>query len=435
MANKASDNLPKALQDFFKKHRGIHFTRLQWVDFSGVLRTRIVTISRLFGLASGQSTYALAQNCMIFPISTAPDCFPEGPELWQLHPDWTSLKPLAFAPKHASVMCAVSRHDSRQSFARCPRTRLLDLVQSFEQKHETRVTIGFEIEFVLLTDTLEFIKPLDRIIGYSMTAGLRGETMELLEEVTAALEAAKISVYHIHTENPDQLELALGPSHVVEAIDSLMFAQETIRSVALRYGHKASMSVTPVLQGPQNGCHMHLSLSNKALEEQFLAGVLRKLKPLCAFGMANYDSYARVIDDGAGLFVGWGTENRDLPIRKTGASRWEFRILDATANVYLFAAACLAAGSDGIQHKYELTWKDCTFPPEPGEKRLEDCGIHERMPTALSATLKSVRDDEDLPLWLGPELVEHYLRVKEKEAEIFPQMSDEERRRRYLDYF
>jgi hypothetical protein len=65
----------------------LKYGRLQWVDFSCVLRTRIVTKARCLQLAAGISSYTLAQNCMITPISTTPDCFPEGPQAWELHPD------------------------------------------------------------------------------------------------------------------------------------------------------------------------------------------------------------------------------------------------------------------------------------------------------------------------------------------------------------
>jgi glutamine synthetase len=96
----------KTLEEkFFTKNPGVKFVRLQWVDFSGVLRTRFITKTRCMQLAIGTNHYSLGQNCMIVPISTAPQCFHDGPEAWELCPDWQTVKVCGFAPEHASVMC------------------------------------------------------------------------------------------------------------------------------------------------------------------------------------------------------------------------------------------------------------------------------------------------------------------------------------------
>lgn len=57
------------------------------------------------------------------------------------------------------------------------------------------------------------------------------------------------------------------------------------------------------------------------------------------------------------------------------------------------------------------------------------------MPTSLKATVGLARADEDLKQWIGSELHTQYLNIKQKEVEYFAKMTDEERRRRFLDYF
>lgn len=43
-------------------------------------------------LASGTlDPFTLGESCMIIPVATDPKCFPTGPEVWELHPDWVSL--------------------------------------------------------------------------------------------------------------------------------------------------------------------------------------------------------------------------------------------------------------------------------------------------------------------------------------------------------
>jgi hypothetical protein len=107
--------------------------------------------------------------------------------------------------------------------------------------------IGFEIEFVLLNEASELANPLDRIAGYSMTAGLRGSNLSMLEEILNALEASKTGVHYFHTEIADQLEIVLGPMTPVHAIDALMQAQEAIRTICVRHSLKASLTPRPVL--------------------------------------------------------------------------------------------------------------------------------------------------------------------------------------------
>ncbi len=57
--------------------------------------------------------------------------------------------------------------------------------------------------------------------------------------------------------------------------------------------------------------------------------------------MANYDSYVRSVSDATGAWIGFGTQNRDLPVWKIGDRHWELRMMDGTANPYLFVAAVL----------------------------------------------------------------------------------------------
>jgi glutamine synthetase len=95
----------------------------------------------------------------------------------------------------------------------------------------------------------------------------------------------------------------------------------------------------------------------------FLAGVLSNTQELCAFGLANFDSYERVMGDYAGDWVGFGTGNRDLPVRKASQSHWEFRALDGTVKVYLYLAAMLLSGLQDMDSSLALTSQDCQVVP------------------------------------------------------------------------
>ncbi|EQL28330.1 hypothetical protein BDFG_08943 [Blastomyces dermatitidis ATCC 26199] len=430
----------EVVEKFFDAHPDIKFIRLQWVDYSGVLRTRITTKPRCFRIASGTDCCQLAQNCMVLPISTEPRCFPDGIEDWNLRPDWGTLMVCGFAPAHASVMCYTSHLGLTNPLARCPRNFLYEVLAAFEAQYQSTLLMGFEIEFVLLDESSNLAQSFDRLVGSSMTAGLRTENLVIMEEIVASLELSGIEIYHFHTETINQFEVALSPLAPIQAIDALMMTQETIRTICIRHGLQATMTPRPVFNGPRNGCHVHLSINPAPNAPCFLAGVLNKLKALCAFGLANYDSYHRVAGDCAGEWIAWGTHNKDFPIRQFGPNRWELRFLDITANMYLFTAVMLSAGMDGMKQNIILSVRDCQVVPsaltfEEAERQLRAFGITERMPKELEVSLDYAKDDKEIQNWVGPELFSQYVKVKEKEVEYFSKMTDEERRQKFLGYF
>ena len=426
------------LQKFTTAHQSLEYFRLQWVDFSGILRTRILTKTHCLQLAAGERSYGLGPSCMLCPVSGGGLAELPIQRRYELQPDWSSLRLCQFAPGHASVMCFVYCHDAESPFSQCPRHLLNSVLQGFQENQESKVLVGFEIEFVLLDALSNIPSTVDPIGGISVTAGLRGDTLVLLEEIVSALEASDIAVYHFHTEAQHQLEVSTEPMAPMQAIDALMYTHETIKAISVRHGVKATMTPRPVLQGATNGNHLHLSVNPLEAQDSFLAGILEKLPVLSAFGMPNYDSYVRLKDSEAacGPLVSWGTENRGVPIRKVDAGRWEFRCVDATANLYLFLAVTLAAGLAGVRECRELRWKDCRrLPSALNEETLALLGITEHLPSSLKEALELLKEDSDLEGVMGGEMKRLYHGVKEVDVNILGRISDEERRLYFLRYF
>ncbi|KID93396.1 Glutamine synthetase, partial [Metarhizium majus ARSEF 297] len=432
------------LDEFLLANKSVKYIRLQWMDYSGVLRARFVPVARCLRIANGSETICLAQNSIIIPISTAPRIFSlsDYHETWFLRPDWCSLRLCGFQAGHAAAMSFIDQKDAKTRLDKCPRMLLVEALERLDKEWGAKVLIGFEIEFVLLDGdgSNDVIKPLDRLNGYSRTAGLRAETLDLVEEIINALEQSSISIHHFHAEVQDQLEIALAPEPALQAVDSLVLAQEAIRAICVRRKLKATMTPKPTLAGPSNGLHLHLSLINVNVErvsaDNFIAGVLNHMGSLCAFGMANYDSYARSVGDAAGAWIGFGTDNRDLPVRKINDWHWELRMMDGTANPYLFTAAVLLAALDGLAKKTDLVWKDCKlFPHLMTEKMRVDYGINDGMPVTFTEALHCLKRDAVVNAWIARDLLEWYISVKEKEVEVFGEMTQEQRRLRFLEYF
>lgn len=299
-------------------------------------------------------------------------------------------------------MLFLEHTEAEDTDSKCPRMLLSRAIERLEREWATKTLAGFEIECMLLDRNCQPLNQLDRLNSYQTTAGLRGQTLDIVEEILDHLQESSIKIHHFHTETHDQIEFALSPESPLDAIDSLVLAQETIRTVFIRHNIKATMTPKPLLDGPTNGIHLHLSVDKLAPPhtDNFLAGILNHMKSLCAFGIANFDGYVRTGKDAAGAWVGFGTENRDLPVRKISDQHWEFRMMDATANPYLFAAAVLLAGLSGLSEKVDLAWGDChVFPYSLDEEERVKYRLDESMPSGLREALESLKADAALKTW------------------------------------
>ena len=128
-------------------------------------------------------------------------------------------------------------------------------------------------------------------------------------------------------------------------------------------------------------------------------------------------------------WVAWGTQNRETPLRKIEDSHWEFKCLDGLANPYLVMAAVLLAGTNGYRAKEELIWRDCEIDPAHlTENDRKELNVSEMLPDSVEAALQALREDEQLTVLLGSELVEKYTAVKEFELKALGDMSEDERR-------
>ncbi|KAB5551135.1 protein fluG [Coniochaeta sp. 2T2.1] len=388
------------LDRFLEKHGQVRFIRLHWVDYSGVMHTRLLSKAKAMRLQQDpSSTYKICVNALIIPISTSPACDASAAQVWEVLPDWESVRLCGFGYEHGGAS----------------------------------LLIGFELEFVLLDDHNQVPQSVDRIEGFSTNAGLRVDNLVIVEKIFDAVEAADIQIHHLHTETTDQLEISLEPLEPMAAVEALLYTQECIRAIAIRHGRRATLAPRPFLaRHPANGLHTHISgvFPNSATAaaaaasagerfDRFIAGITGSLRAACLFGLANYDSDHRVRDDGAGRWVGWGTENRDFPLRKIGAAHWELRFADATANFYLFLSVVVGAGSAGLRNGDVLSpWRDCRVlnPSELGRDELASrYGITENLPFSLGEALGDARQDPNLAEWVGLDLLNKYFEIKEKE--------------------
>ncbi|KAL3469358.1 hypothetical protein BJX99DRAFT_241496 [Aspergillus californicus] len=264
-----------------------------------------------------------------------------------------------------------------------------------------------------------------------------------MEDILAALDRSGIEIDHFDMQTTEQFQIALSHEEAERAVESFMMARETIQTICSRHGLEATAFPRPTANGPQNNCRLHISMHpDKPMPEMyasFLNGLLRGARSICAVGLANYDSYGRAATS-VGDWIGWGTNNDEMPVCQHEPYHLSVRFFDTTANAYLFASAVIHAGWAGINTKAALTFSDCQLKPSSlstadVKGQLAQFGITERLPKSLEEAIECLRKDDVARSWINEELSAQYIKTKEIEIKHFSTMDPEERRKKFLRYF
>jgi glutamine synthetase len=441
----------KCLEEFLRQNQTVQFIRLQWQDYSGLLRARIVVISHYRSLVSSKKPlhappigfHCIVDNNLVSWLD------PTGAHL--LLPDYTSLRLLPNRPKYAILMCGVV--ETRPSMAElnwdlCPRLALANVLRTAANIFDVDFLVGFEVEFEILQrrsssseEQNATIVPFSMGLGRYAADGLRDPGFPLVEEVVQTLMENGVGVQTIQTEGRrGQYEISLGPQSPLHAVDELILVHDTLKESFARQGYIVTMAPKPIAGRRQAiGQHTHISIrsSRDPVTEarSFLAGILARLPMLCAVCLPYDLSYERVQPYLGGNHVAWGTENREVPVRQIRLGHWELRCVDATANMYLALATVLSAGLLGIKDKEPLRWRDTALPLKElsqndvnrpnGTVKNATVPPRQLLPESLTDALDALEHGgglEDLTGMMGSRVLHNYLSVKRFEASKVQQM-------------
>jgi len=298
---------------------------------------------------------------------------------------------------------------------------------------------GIEVEFyivvrpneVLLPENAGFTPPPPPIRvferGYQFLSEVRLDGMGgTLEAIRDALDAVGLPPRSIEDEwGPGQVEFSFSPLSGLAAADAAVLFRSTVKQVCQRRGLLATFMCRPALANFfSSGWHLHQSLLTRTdrsnaftsadgplsdIGRWYVAGLLRHTAPMTVFATPTVNGYKRFRPYSfAPDRVSWAVENRGALVRVQGSagdagSHVEMRLGEPAANPYLYMAANIAAGLDGIQRRLEPP------PPVSADPYATEAPP---LPASLKEAVEALDADQFYRSVFGPTLVDYLVMMK-----------------------
>ena len=262
---------------------------------------------------------------------------------------------------------------------------------------------------------------------------LRGAMCDTMEAMGLTVE-----LHHHEVANAGQCEIGTKFNSLVFKADETQILKYCVHNTAHAFGKSATFMPKPVVGDNGSGMHVHMSiykdgkntfagdgyagLSETAL--YYIGGIIKHARALNAFGNASTNSYKRLVKGfEAPTLLAYSSRNRSASIRipyilggNPKAVRIEVRFGDCSANPYLYFAALLMAGLDGIKNKIH--------PGDPASKDLYDLEPEEeaeipRVAFSLDEALDALDQDRDFLKEGGvfcDDLIDGYIALKKQDC-------------------
>jgi glutamine synthetase len=409
----------------YAKENGIKFFLFNFTDLFGTQRAKLVPAEAAGKMQKAGAGFA--------GFATWLDQTPAHPDILVM-PDTNAIIPLPWRPEVAWV--AGEPWMNGEPLAQAPRVALRRMMEA-TAKRDMKLMAGVEPEFHLINadgtsisdhrDTQE--KPC-----YDQSAIMR--RLDVISEICSTMVQLGWGPYqNDHEDANGQFEINWNFNDALTTADQLAFFKFMVKSIAEKHGLRATFMPKPFINLTGNGCHVHLSVWDKAgkknlfddskdemglsqLAYNFLGGLIHHADSLVAITNPTVNSYKRINAPRTTSGATWspntvtfGGNNRTHMVRIPDAGRTEFRLPDGAANPYLMMAGILAAGLHGIDAKMD-----------PG-KRLDIDMYAEghtvknakKLPLNLLDALRNLEKDEHLRKAIGEDAMNAYLKLKTAE--------------------
>ena len=276
--------------------------------------------------------------------------------------------------------------------------------------------------------------------GYQFLSDARldgiGDTLEAIRD---GLWDVGLAPRSIEDEwGPGQIEFTYGPMEGLAAADALILFRSAVKAICRRRGLLASFMCWPALPNFfPSGWHLHQSLVDaetganafasesdllSAVGRQFVAGLLDSAPAMAVFGDPTVNAYARFRPYSfAPDRIAWAVENRGALIRVQGGpgdpgTHVENRLAEPAANPYLWLAANVAAGLDGIAREAEPP------PLVTGDPYAAEAAL---LPQSLGEAVDALAASEVFRAAFGDALVDYLAMMKRAEVALHAQAEDQ----------
>ena len=428
--------IQKQLQD-----KGVKYCIGAYVDIHGVPKAKVVPIAHLEHMAHGSERYT---GYALDGLGQAPN----DDEITSV-PDLDRAIQLPWEPKLAWI--PADNHFQGKPYALNTRVALQNVLAQ-AQALGYGFNLGIECEIFLLRKnadgSLAVPNPDDKLVKPCYDVHGFVDSFGWLDKMATTINDLGWDLYSFdHEDANGQYEFDFQYADALTTCDRLTFFRFMAKHYAKEEGLIATMMPKPFADKTGNGAHFNMSLYDietgrnlfacdpaddprgiglTELGYQFIGGVLKHGRALCAAFAPTVNSYKRLVRRGAMSYFSWapvfnsyGSNNRTNSVRvPAGGGRCESRNADGAVNPYLAATLALAAGLEGIREGID--------PGAPNEDNLYEIGDAERrdrgiefLPQTLQEAVAAFAADPLVEKTLGRELRDEFIKYKTLEWEEY----------------
>lgn len=405
------------------RDRGIKYFLISFVDLFGTLRAKLVPASAIADMAEDGAGFAGFASWL--------DMTPADPDMLAI-PDPESLIQLPWKPEVGWL--AGDPVMNGKPVDQAPRNALKRMLEKAENAGYTMKT-GVECEYFLVSADGEALSDLTDTQSkpcYDQSALMR--RYDVVKEICdCMLELGWGPYQNDHEDANGQFEMNWGFDDALKTADRMVFFKYMVKAIAEKHGLRATFMPKPFSHLTGNGCHMHISMwqGDKNVFENgddamglsgdayhFIGGMIEHADAMCSITNPTVNSYKRINAPATSSGATWSPNtvtfagnNRTHMIRVPGGGRFEFRLADGATNAYLYPAAVLAAGLDGVAQKTDPGAPldiDMYAEPHKAPNNVK------KLPLNLLDALRLTDGSAMLRRELGDELIDAYVKLKMK---------------------